>query len=67
MAITRKARIRALLKDVSEGLRVHPARVEKLVRVMVEAEKIAIADGIDAHTKLIAAIDAALDDGETTC
>ncbi len=60
--IQRKARIRVLKKVVAEGTMLPPARVQQLVEVLVEAEKIATFHGIDTHKRLKAAIDAVLAD-----
>ncbi len=57
---TYKTRIRALKKRLDEGTVLPPERVLLLVDVLAEAEKIAIFEGEDAHTRFITALDAAL-------
>lgn len=51
----RRDAIKALKARATEPL--HPEHVKLLVEVLIQADKIAIREGIDAHTKLVRAID----------
>lgn len=59
---TPKTRLRTLKRLVDAGLVLPPERVRRLVNALVEAEKIAVFEGVDAHTKFATALDAALKD-----
>jgi hypothetical protein len=59
--MNRRRQIKALKEAVLQPMHpMWPAKTLLLIEVLVQADKIAIREGVDAHTKLVQAIDAAL-------